>query len=698
MSYSSLHAPIAHLSDRLETARHGRFVGRMAELTTFRSAVLAAEPPFAILHLSGPGGVGKSALLREFARIATECGRPVVQIDGRTIDPAPRAFLGALEQASGYALQPAEMLPPGAILLVDAYEALLPLDAWLRDTFLLGLPGRSLVVLAGRAAPAPDWRCDLEWGALTRTIALRNFDRQESETYLTTRGIPTAQQDGVLAFAHGHPLALALAADALASGDRLAGFQPRDEPDVVRALLERLVDDIPSPVHRRALDVCVLAWATTEALLEDVLEIPDARELFTWLRGLSFIESRPDGLAPHDLAREAMDADMHWRNPESALQLSRRLSATLYAKMQQPGHLARQRVWFDLLHLHRHDPLYQPYYDWDALGDSYAMPATPEDHDVMLAMVRKHQGEAEAQIAMHWLERQPGAFLVYRDQSGEVFGFMAMISLHHASADDACVDPAVRSAQAFMERYGAARPGEEAVHHRFWMHREAYQGASAAINLTAINSSMYWTTHPRLAWSFITVSDPSFLEEHFASIHMWRAPEADFVVEDRSYAIFAHDWRLEPIADWLVVKAEPKAVPLHHQWPLVSPVSPRKVLSQAEFAAAVRDALRHFTRSDLLAENPLARARVVASSAEPEAAPAALRALLREAIATLETNPRDAKLHRALWHTYIEPAPTQEAAAELLGLPFNTYRYHLARGIERVTESLWQQELGEGGS
>jgi hypothetical protein len=74
-----------------------------------------------------------------------------------------------------------------------------------------------------------------------------------------------------------------------------------------------------------------------------------------------------------------------------------------------------------------------------------------------------------------------------------------------------------------------------------------------------------------------------------------------------------------------------------------------------------------------------------------------LRALLRAAVATLAANPKDAKLHRALWHTYIEPAPTQELAAELLGLPFNTYRYQLARGIERVTAWLWQRELAGPG-
>jgi hypothetical protein len=70
-----------------------------------------------------------------------------------------------------------------------------------------------------------------------------------------------------------------------------------------------------------------------------------------------------------------------------------------------------------------------------------------------------------------------------------------------------------------------------------------------------------------------------------------------------------------------------------------------------------------------------------------------LQALLREAAAMLTANPKDTKFHRAIWHTYFEPASTQERAAELLNLPFNTYRYHLAKGIERITDWLWQREL-----
>jgi hypothetical protein len=116
-------------------------------------------------------------------------------------------------------------------------------------------------------------------------------------------------------------------------------------------------------------------------------------------------------------------------------------------------------------------------------------------------------------------------------------------------------------------------------------------------------------------------------------------------------------------------------------------------LSPPEFAAAVRQALRDLNRPAALARNPLLRARVVADRAGPSPGPEALAALLRDAVAALAGDPRGEKLVRALDRTYLRPAPTQEAAAELLGLPFSTYRGHLARGVERVVEWCWRREL-----
>ncbi|HYI14148.1 MAG TPA: hypothetical protein VEX37_02080 [Thermomicrobiales bacterium] len=682
------------LADRLAAARHRRFVGRQVELDLFRSVLLEPAPPFAVLYLHGPGGIGKSSLLREYGRVAADVGRSVVSIDGRNVDPSPPGFLRAVRHAIQHDDDtPAitESWPANSVLLIDTYEVLASLDEWLRETFLPQLPAETLVVIAGRNPPAPAWLTELDWSQLTHSLPVPNLRPEESQTFLATRGVPDAQHAAVLAFTHGHPLALALISDVLQRGDHLTGFDPKEEPDIVRILLERLVQDIPSLLHRRALEVAVLAWATTEEMLAYVLDIPDAREVFDWLRRLSFIEEGPFGLYPHDLARDVLDEDLRWRSPGGRRDLSMRLSSCLHDWFHRAHGIEQQRVWFDLLYLYRHSPVFRPYFDWSTIGSAYAEPIVPADHEPIEAMVRQHYGDASAAIVRHWLNRQPETFLAYRNAGSDLFGFMAHIELHRATPEDIAFDPAATAALAFADRHGPVRPGEEIAYLRFWMNREVGQGVSPALNMTAINSSIYWTTHPKLAWNFIAVADPDFLEPHFTGIHMWRSPEADFEAGGQRFGVFSHDWRVEPATNWLRIKAalasdaRPDTV--------ASQPAPDTPLTDEQYLEAVRQALRDFGHPDALARNPLAATRLVANLAQDESPGEALQRLLREAVASLTASPRDLKFHRALWHTYIEPASTQERVAELLGLPFNTYRYQLARGIERVSDWLRQHEI-----
>jgi hypothetical protein len=174
---------------------------------------------------------------------------------------------------------------------------------------------------------------------------------------------------------------------------------------------------------------------------------------------------------------------------------------------------------------------------------------------------------------------------------------------------------------------------------------------------------------------------------HFTGLNWPRAAAADFTVGGRTYGVFAHDWRIHTAEQWLAGERHQMPFDPAHRGVVALPG-----LSRDEFVAAVRQALRDYTRPDRLAASPLLRSRLVGGAAGQGGTPDALRARLREAAETLTANPRDLKLHRALWHTYFVPATTQEAAAELLGLPFNTYRYQLANGIERVAEWLWQCE------
>lgn len=117
-------------------------------------------------------------------------------------------------------------------------------------------------------------------------------------------------------------------------------------------------------------------------------------------------------------------------------------------------------------------------------------------------------------------------------------------------------------------------------------------------------------------------------------------------------------------------------------------------LSRAEFDRAVRDALRTWRRPDLLAANPLVTTRLVTDSDVPDPV-AALRSVLETTLEALGEDSREGKAHRALRTTYLKGAPTQEAAAERLGLPFSTYRRHLTRGLSVLTSLLWHRETGQ---
>ena len=119
-------------------------------------------------------------------------------------------------------------------------------------------------------------------------------------------------------------------------------------------------------------------------------------------------------------------------------------------------------------------------------------------------------------------------------------------------------------------------------------------------------------------------------------------------------------------------------------------------LTRPEFESAVRAALRHYVRSDQLAENPLMRSRLLAKDAPGAPAPLALKTLLAETAEGLFANARDARFYRALDLTYFNPAQKQEIVAQQLGLSFSTYRRHLATATDRLTGWLWQREHAAG--
>ncbi len=547
----------SRLGARLASARRRSFVGRAEELAMFAAALAEEPPPFVVLHVYGPGGVGKSTLLGEFARLCAEVDVPSYLLDCRNIQPTPDGLLSALGSLVG-ADEPLAALPDRMALLIDTYELLSPIDSWLRDQFLPQLPEGALVVLAGRNPPATAWRADPGWQEITHAIQLDNLNPADAADYLRRRSVPDDQHAAVLRFTHGYPLALSLAAEVLlqrpARGE-VAAPLPSAAPDIVRVLLERFIANVPSVAHRAALEACSQVRVMTEPLLVAMLDGSEARELFEWLRDLSFVSTGPRGVFSHDLAREALAADLRWRNPPWHLELHRRARAFYMAEFERSQGHAQYVTLLDLIFLHD-TPLIRSLFAWNDIGGLMEDTPRADDWPVLVEMVRQHEGLESAVLAAGWFQRQPQSVTVFRDGSGAVTGFNCFVELREADRDLVDADPCARAAWQYMQTLPPLAAGQFVAIVRFWMARDTYQAISPTQGMVFVATIRYLLTTPGLAHSFHVFAQPDPWTPTSAQVLLHRLPEADFTVGQHRYGIFAHDWRVQPPQAWLDALAE----------------------------------------------------------------------------------------------------------------------------------------------
>lgn len=691
------------LAERMEAARRSQFVGRSAECEMFRSALMASDLPFNVLHIYGPGGVGKSALLREFRFIASETGHASVQLDMRNIEPSPAMFQAALLTALNAAPHENayQVLATGAaatVILIDSCELLTPLDGWLRNEFCPQLPTTVLSIFCGRNPPSVGWRTDPGWQPFVHTIQLRNLDPDESKAYLDIRQIPDNHQRAILNFTHGHPLALSLFAESYEQDDM--EFRPEAAPNLIAALVERFIENVPTPEHREALEACAMVRLMNEPLLSEMVG-EQAHPIFAWLRNLSFMEAEIGGIFPHDLAREALATDLRWRNVEQYAALHARARAAYMKQFAAANTQDQQAILHEYIFLHRDNPVVRPFFEWQEAGTIFADGMKNDDREELLELIATHEGDESAQMAAGWLDHDAQQTIVIRSSSGQIEGTLMLIALDRTRESDRTADPAIDAAQRLLETQTPLRQGERVTLFRFWMARDTYQSVSPVQSRIFVAMVQHYLTTPGLAYTLIPCADPDFWTEVFAYADLHRLEVADFTSGGRHYGMYGHDWRIVPPLNWLNLLAEREiAMGIAHTMPPVPEAL--IVLSQADFTTSVHDALRAFHNANELRDNPLLRSRLVLDRANAsddyEVRIDALRKLLQKTAAEMQSTPRQLKFHRAVHHTYFQPAATQEMAAELLDVPFSTYRRHLRSGIDYVAESLWTQELNAPGT
>jgi len=678
--------------------RHERFVERDAEIALFTRYLAEDAPRPRVLYVHGPGGIGKTSLLWELGHVARVRGALCTYLDGRHAAPSPQGFLHALAHALklGPGESPIEALRGSLgrhVVLLDTCETLDELEGWLYDAFVAQLPRSVLLVLASRKAPSLTLRRSAGWGVVIRPVALGALSGEGSSAYLERRGVPDEQREAVIGFTHGHPLALSLCADVITFG-RARAFAPERAPDVIHALVTQFIEQAPSAAHRAALDVCALLRTTTEPALAAVLDAhgADERGLFEWLRGLSFIQSGPSGLFPHDLAREVFIADLRWRNPARFSELFARAIAHYAARIEEVGDRDRE-VHLDFLFLQCHLPEIRRFFDWRSEADLTVGTATSRDVPHLAAMVAAHEGPESAALAERWLQKAPESALVVRDGDRPA-GFSLVVMLDVAKAADLLADPGTAAVLRYLERSAPLRPGQRGLMVRFWMSGDGYQDTRAVSSLLRVVSGAKWMSAPGLSCAFHVFAEPERWGPLAASFNMRRMPDADFTVGGRTYGVIGCDFRLTPHHAWREEMAK-KGVAA--EAPLAPPPVPAgAVLDREAFGEALRGVLRELHSPRALSESPLLYTELVArrvpAGASPEQRAAVLITAIREAVASLRGGRRGERIHRVLEQTYLRSGLTQAQAAAELRLPFSTYRRHLKEAVGALEEVLWQED------
>src|SRR4051812_7498490 len=659
--------PARTLADRLAQADEQRFVGRRRELELF-DRILVEEPPYHVVLLHGPGGMGKSTLLREVARRGRAAGFEPILVDGRALDPVP----GEIERAVAGV---EDLWRP--LLLFDTFERIEALGGWLRERMLPSLPAGAVVVLAGRRAPDPDW-LQGGWESLVVEIPLAPLDDQEALELLGAHGVsedPASSE--LLRWAEGSPLALTLGADT-AREDRTWRPQRLDErPALAEALVRRLARPELGGAEHDVLAVAALARATDAALLADVLPDIDAPDAEAWLRGLTFAEAVGDGVALHDLVRRALRADLRARDPEREAELRRRLADALYTRAQ--GGAVRRVV--DLAEL-VDDPMLR----WGFGAEStprHRVDALHEGDVVALAELCAARGSSKEwwDATQRLLLGAPHPAVLARDSRGSICGYAYAVTpsaAPPAADEDPVLGPWLAYAREHHDDVEGALLWRDAVDFSSSTSGDVASPILALINTAAVLRC--GTASPRYAYLPIDTGNEVAVA-YAKAVQARHMAELDVAGEERRLQCWVRDHGPGGIMRSLrdAVYRE-----LGQRPPMPTPSTP------GVFAAEdVRDALRAFHQPLELARSPIARGRGPAERA------ASVRAVLEEAVTNaFGEAPGEQLVRRIVERGYIDPRGGHEAAAHELNVSRATYFRRLREGSERVARYVLTKGAG----
>lgn len=287
------------------------FRGRASEIVALES-LLDAGSTHRVAWVHGLPGIGKTALVDEVARRATQGGWRVVRP-------------GTLEVGEGPVL-----------LVVDRSRPVGPAGARLREE-VERLPAGSRVFVTAHCTPDRAWY-DGGWDMRLLVVRLGRMASAESDALAGARGVPAGPARARLVdWAAGLPLALVVGAAELRRPDhedRADSWEGDADGALLPVLLEAAepTDGGWDTPRRTALEVAAFAGEVDRQLLRALMSEDEAAAAYAWLRELPWTSDTGGGLRLERQVRRLVADELARRAPARAGELRARLVSELLGR------------------------------------------------------------------------------------------------------------------------------------------------------------------------------------------------------------------------------------------------------------------------------------------------------------------------------------------------------------------------------
>lgn len=700
------------IRELLNQRNRALFVGRDSAIDAMRQHISSSE--WKILHFHGPGGIGKTTLLRQFAADLPDGS--CLYVDDHTplpgiLNPSGQRNAAGEEDRLDRiidSLQEQAERAGSLVMLPDGFEPWSPAADWMRERLLPRLRTENIrIITAGRHPLQGRWQ-ENGWQLLVSNRILPPLEPADIRRCAAGRGIVKADTvEKLVRFSKGVPLAMSLASELILRNGESDFPQPVEQHALISTLAGRLMREIAGTPLERYAEAASVVLKFDQELLQAMLGEAISTERFREFCDMPFVVMLQDRWALHDAVREWIATDFGNRKPQARQEIRRNALTALRARSALHPSL-QSEIGFELIFLHDSPFVrgfcFQPEsrLEFRAVGAGHL--------DRMERLYISHlQANCNADPADPHLaplirplwRLQPDAFLGLW-LGDELIAFISCLRLD----DDA---RELLGSHPITQRLLSSIRTDEPVSVM------CLYGAEPETE-PLVNGNMV-QAFPRLLQDrakYINLLPPMEWEAYLNALGYERIPEADYVSSGgtpfRAYLIDLTTenlfTKIERILTNLAGQGEPpawagteRAVPplpgpdgMASGSPAESPAGTAAAEPDASFQDTLDRISRFLKRYHKLPQYPeyvrdfLPLLPPEARALHDESAVQALMARTREILDRLGTgNPEEQRAGRILRYAYIQKVGTHEAAAEFLDIPVPSYYRYLKAAVRRFT-------------